>query len=331
MTLPPAARAVLDRGVFCHVAASTPLGPHVTPMVYAVAGGRLWVTTSRGSVKARAWRGDPRVAGLVVAGSEAVAFVGLALRHDALDASTWTRSMREGPLVALAAARFTRKNARFFAGYAVDAPRVPLAWTPPGRVFVELRPERLVRIEEGRPVRGWLGGGGAPPVPTRDRFRVARAGSPTLDALPREIRRELGDGGPAVLAVEGRNGPAVVPAAWTVDGAAVFAVLPEDRLALAEPETPAPRVALEIDRPSSWRARNMVGAMVRGPAEIVAPGRLVSGAEGAARIATGAGIESDDATVAAVRARRLVWWRGWDSGTVRVGGPERTRGTRVRA
>ena len=54
--LPMPVRRLLERGAFCHVAATTPAGPHVTPMVFAEAGGRVWVTTSRGSVKARAWR-----------------------------------------------------------------------------------------------------------------------------------------------------------------------------------------------------------------------------------------------------------------------------------
>jgi Pyridoxamine 5'-phosphate oxidase len=316
--LSPDVRGVMDRGIFCHVAACTALGPHVTPMVFAVAGDRLWVTTSRGSVKARAWRDDPRVAGLVVAGSEAVAFAGVAARHDALDASTWSRSMREGPLVTLAAARFTRRNARFFAGYAVDAHRVPLAWTPPGRVFVELLPERIVRLDEGRPVRGWDGVGGGT-VTGGARFRIARAGPPALDALPDDVRREFDDAGPAALAVEGRDGPVVLPARWTVEGASLFAVLREDRLALAGSPGTAPRVALEIDRPSSWRARDMMGAMARGRGEIVAPARLSSGAEGAARLAARAGVEPDDAAVVTVRPDRLVWWRGWDSGTVGVG------------
>jgi hypothetical protein len=320
--LPSDVRAVLDRGVFCHVAANTPLGPHVTPMVFAVAGGRLWVTTSRGSVKARAWRADPRVAGLVVAGSEAVAFAGVAARHDALDASTWSRSVREGPVVTVAAARFTRKNARFFAGYAVDAHRVPLAWTPPGRVFVELRPDRLVLLEEGAPASGWrgeVGDAGGVTVAGGERFRIARAGSPALDALPGDVRRELGESGPAVLAVDGRDGPVALPATWAAEGASIVALLPEDRLALAGAATAAPRVALEIDRPSSWRARDMLGAMARGRGEVVTLARLTSGGEGAARIAARAGVDPDGAAILTLRPDRMVWWRGWASGTVRMG------------
>ena len=63
--LSTAVQQVLEQGPFCAVAATTPRGPHCTPLVFAYSGGRVWLTTSRGSVKARAWKVDPGVAGLV--------------------------------------------------------------------------------------------------------------------------------------------------------------------------------------------------------------------------------------------------------------------------
>jgi len=48
-----AVQQVLEDGQFCAVAAQTPNGPHCTPLVFAYSGARLWLTTSRGSVKAR--------------------------------------------------------------------------------------------------------------------------------------------------------------------------------------------------------------------------------------------------------------------------------------
>lgn len=312
--LPEAVASVLDGGEFCHVAAATPLGPHVTPMVFAAAAGRLWVTTSRGSVKARAWREDPRVAGVVRAGRDAVAFTGTAWRHDVLDPTSWSRSLREGPLLGLATARFTRKNARFFAGYAVDARRVPLAWTPPGRVFVELRIERTALVEDGVPVHGWSDRSDG--MPGLERFRAARTGPGALDPLSGDVRSALGTSGAGVLAVEGRDGPVVVPAAWVLDGAAVYAVLPEKTLALAGATTPSPRVALGVDRRSSWRARHMLGAMVRGDGAVHVIGRLSSGERSARAIAHAAGVVGDDVAVVRVRPERFVWWRGWESGTV---------------
>lgn len=309
-------RRLLERGAFCHVAAMTPDGPHVTPMVFSEAGGRVWVTTSRGSVKARAWRTDSRVAGMVRAGREAVLFTGTATMHDALAPDSWARSLRNGPLLALAAVRFTRKNTRFFAGYAVDASRVPLAWTPPGRVFVELTIDRTALLEDGSQ-RTW---GDWPVVAASlDRFRALRTGTPPLVSLPSDVRETLGEAGAGVLAVEGSDGPVALPVSWVVDGAALYAVLAAETFALAGVTTPKPRAVLGVDHPSSWRARHMVGAMARGDAQIYEVGALTSGERSAREIARKAGSDDPGAVLVRLRPRRFVWWRGWTSGTVEAG------------
>jgi nitroimidazol reductase NimA-like FMN-containing flavoprotein (pyridoxamine 5'-phosphate oxidase superfamily) len=314
IALPPPVLSVLDRGAFCHVAALTPSGPHVTPMVFSVAGDRVWVTTSRGSVKARAWRSDPRVAGLVHAGEEAIAFSGTATTHDALDRSSWARSLAAGPTLTVAAARFTRRNARFFAGYAVDAGRVPLAWTPPGRVFVEIEVERVARFDGGLVGGTWGDGGGG--VPSADRFRRAGAGAGPLDALPGDVRSALGDGGRGALAVEGVDGPAVLPASWRSEGAGLYAVASEESLGWARLSSPSPPTALGVDRPSAWRARDMVGAMARGRGDIHVAATLTSGERSARALAAAAGVDRADVALIRLRCDRLVWWRGWTSGTV---------------
>ena len=315
--VPPPVRRVLERGVFCHVAALTRIGPHVTPMVYALAGGSLWVTTSRGSVKARAWRSDPRVAGLVRAGEDAVAFAGIATMHDVLDASSWGRSAVRSPMLVVAATRFTRKNARFFAGYAVDARRVPLAWTPPGRVFVELSVERAALFEDGKEPRTWGDWGGGP-LASAERFRATRTGDGPFEPLPPDVRAALGDRGGGALALEGDDGPVVLPTSWTISGTGLYAVAPEETLALGSPPSATPAAALGVDHPSSWRARRMVGAMARGRAEIHAAARLSSGGASAKAIASSAGADQGHLAVVRLRPERFVWWRGWESGSVRT-------------
>ncbi|MGZ8604254.1 MAG: pyridoxamine 5'-phosphate oxidase family protein [Actinomycetota bacterium] len=312
--LPPPVREVLERGDFCHVAALTPDGPHVTPMVFAVADGGVWVTTARSSVKARAWRADARIAGLVRSGDEAVAFTGTVSTHDVLDASSWRRSFAHGPALSLAAARFMRKNARFFAGYAVDAHRVPLAWTPPGRVFAELSVERAALFRDGGPPRTWGEWGELGDVlHSAERFRASRTGADPLAPLPADVRAALGGEGRAALAIEGGGGPVVLPVAWRVSGAGLYATTTEDAVGLASAGSHAPRAALGLDRPSAWRARHMLGAMARGVAEFHVAGRLRSGAASARSIA---GDDDGDLVLVHLRPERFVWWRGWRSGTV---------------
>jgi hypothetical protein len=75
--------------------------------------------------------------------------------------------------------------------------------------------------------------------------------------------------------------------------------------------------ALTVDEASEWRARDMVGAMLQGTASIYALDSLGSGTKTARAIA----IEIDPGAEALVRLAptRVVWWRGWSSGSADVG------------
>jgi len=289
--LTSAAREVLDEGVLCHVASITPSGPHLTPLVFALAGDRVWVTTSRGSTKARSWRRDDRVGGLVVHDGGAVSFGGRVRWHDALEPATWVRSALEGPLVTLASARFTRKNARFFAGYAVDANRVPLAWTPPGRVFGELRIERWARFERDGLAETWGDWRATTAAPAPSSSRRAGSGGAPIERLPADVAGILEGEGAGALAVSDATAPVVIPVGWRRSGSGVAVTVPSvaDELVAT---TTGSRVALEVDRASTWRASEMLGAMLRGSVGRARP----------------SGFELD--------VERVVWWRGWDSGTV---------------
>jgi hypothetical protein len=283
--------------------------------VYAVHGSRLWLTTARRSVKARAWRLDSTVAGVVRAGRRAVALVGAARTHDLLDPSTWAASAAAAPTITAAAVAFTRRNARFFAGYAVDARRIPLAWTPPGRVFAEVTLRAAAVIEEHETVRRtweWPGLG----YRSRGAFRAVPSSGDALAGIPKDVRERVRGAGPAALAVEGRHGPVVLPVTWVSDRGAAYAVLSSEVLALAEagPEAPA---ALTVDHASRWRARAMAGVLLQGTASIHVVGRLRSGSEAAIRLARRAGVLEEGPVVVRVTPERTVWWRGWVSDTVK--------------
>jgi hypothetical protein len=326
--LSTAVQQVLEEGAFCAVVTSTPHGPHCTPLVFAYSGGRLWLTTSRGSVKARGWKADPAVAGLVRHGDLSVIFAGSVKSYDALDRNTWGAAVAGATSIARATGRFSKKNARFFAGYTMDARQVPLAWTPPGRVFVGIDLDRTALadddgVQEGR---GRWGG----ETISHNTFRRVKAADGVMDAngvtgangvigerspfseLPANVREELEPGGGASLALSGARGPVVLPVRWLAEGGSLYAALPEDTLSLADagPDAPA---ALTIDRASAWRAREMVGAMVQGTASLYVLDQLGSGAKTARAIASS--IHPSAGALVRITPSRLVWWKGWTSGS----------------
>jgi hypothetical protein len=314
--LPPPARRVLERGTLCYLAARTPPGLHVTPVVFILEGDRLWATTARRTVKARAWREDPVTAGMVRAGGRVLAFRGRVRLHDALDPTTWMGSVRRGPQLARASARFTLKNARFFAGYARDARRVPLSWTPPARIVVSVDLEAGVLLleEEGGMVSDRWGAWGET-ARSRSAYREVRAGGPPMRRVPTDVRRRIGSAGDGVVAVEGSSGPVVLPARWVRTEEAAHAVLPRSVLALADPEPEGPG-ALVADQASAWRASRMAGLLLRGAMGVYVPSDLRSGADALRARVRRAGRLPQDPAVLRIRPRVAVWWRGWSSGTV---------------
>ena len=314
--LPPEVGAILDHGAFCYAAVGTPRGPHVTPVVYAMHASRMWLTTARRTVKARVWKDRPRTAGMVRAGDHAVSFVGSVRLHDGLDPTTWIPSATFLPTISLAAAAFTRRNARFFAGYAVDARRVPLSWTPPGRVFAEIQVEAAAILEDwGAEPRIW--GQFGERVHSHSSFRAVRAKSGPLAAVPAEVAERIGRGGLAVLAIDGGDWPVVLPALSVEANGVMYAAVDARALALAGAGPDAP-VGLTVDHASRWRASAMTGALVQGTGEIHVLSRLRSGRAAAERLVERAGALPEGMALVRVRPRRVVWWRGWASGTVRL-------------
>lgn len=314
MTVPAAAEEILREGVLCYLAAPDEPSPHLTPVVFAYERGAVWATTARSSRKARLWRADPRAAALVRSGSRAALFRGDVTTYDALDPSSWRRSLLRGPLLARASARFTARNLRFFAGYARDAHRVPLAWTPPGRVFlsIDAAAGAVVDRDGDAVVARWGELGGR--VAGRRDFRRTRA-APMLDeGVPEGVRRSVGGAGDGVMAVAAGRDVTALPVRWrrSPGEGCYYLVLPEAFLALAGggPELP---VSLAVDRSSAWRAARMQGVLLRGRGTVFVPDRVRSGA---ASLREAAGAEPGDAVIR-LRPERVVWWKGWSSGTVR--------------
>jgi nitroimidazol reductase NimA-like FMN-containing flavoprotein (pyridoxamine 5'-phosphate oxidase superfamily) len=311
--LSTAVREVLERGAFCSVAAVTADGPHCTPLVFAQSGGRLWLTTSRRSVKARSWRVDPSIAGLVRHADLAVTFTGSVKTYDALDKRTWGAAVAGATSIARATATFSRKNARFFAGYAFDARQVPFAWTPPGRVFVGVDLERTALLDEQGVQEGRGRWGGE--VASHSTFRRTNAHADPFAGLPHDVASAVGREGDGALAVAAERGPVVLPVRWRADGHALYAALPAETLALAG-AGPDATVALAIDSPSVWRARDMVGAMLQGEGASYVDGKVGSGAKSIRQLIDS--LAPSAGALVRIEPRRVVWWEGWSGGSARL-------------
>jgi hypothetical protein len=184
-------------------------------------------------------------------------------------------------------------------------------------VFVEIELGAAALIRDGRVIEragAWsrLEDG----VASRTAFRRTRA-TDALGAVPGHVRRALGDEGSGALALEGGDGPAVVPARWRADDDALVAVAGLEAVGLARAPASCPS-ALAIDGPSSWRARRMLGCMVQGTAELFAASEVRSGGRALAVAIGRSGGDAETSVLARVRARRLVWWQGWTSGSANV-------------
>lgn len=322
--LPPQVAEVLDHGEVAYLAVSTRAGPHVTPVVYAMFASRMWVTTARKTVKGGVWRVRPRAAGLVRAGDRSVSFTGLVRLHDLFSPALWPGTVVELPTVTGAAVGFTRRNARFFGGYAVDARRVPLSWTPPGRVFAEISTSAAALLEDwGERPTTW--GTMGEMVRSHGSFRAGRAADSPLDLVPPEVTGQLERGGQAVLAVDGADGPIVLPVLFVEEHGILYAAVEAHSLALTEAGPDAP-VGLTVDHRSTWRASAMTGVLVRGTGSIHVLSRLRSGRASAERLVERAGALPDGMALVRIRPRRLVWWKGWASGTVTLDSRGRVSG-----
>jgi hypothetical protein len=309
-TIPDAGKRILRDGVLCYLAAPSPAGPHTTPVVFAVENGRVWGTTGRGTTKAKLWRREPTAGGMVRSGGRTLVFRGPVTLYDALDPSTWMSSMLRGVELTLASAKFTAKNARFFAGYARDVARVPLSWTPPARVVFSVDVASGVILEGASLVERW--GSWGSDVGGQKTFRRAASGFQG-EELPEEVRELLATPREAVVALPHPEGPVVVPGRASTAEGSMFARLPGSLVELAGTRPPSP-AAVVMDHASAWRAAKMRGLMLRGPASTFVPGSLTAG-RSSLEAAVGEELDDTDAVVR-VRPRTAVWWSGWASGTV---------------
>jgi hypothetical protein len=293
----PDVAAMLVATPYADVAVDTARGPHVTPAAFAAADGRLWVVSSRRTVRVRSVRRRRHAAVLVRDGQRSLVVSG-----DASVLSLWPPSETVGMVVnslpvARAATAYAVRNAGLlFGGFLRDMLAGTGDLTVYDRVLVAIEPQRGMLFDGDTLVDTWgrwrrIRGprlerdGAALP----DLAELVAALPPTVvDALDRPDSATLGwstPGGAIALPVLHANGEGRVQ----VPAAALAA--------LGGPTRARASVTFhnsESPRPSGFR-----GVILRGEGRVLHRSR-------------------SRATVA-VATERVSWWSGFRSGTARIG------------
>ena len=279
---------ILEDADVVHVAVAARRGPHVTPAVFDVDGGRLWFITPRRSVKARVIDRHRRVGGLVQLGSSSVIFGGRARIVDPLTARGVLSPDRllDLPFAALG---YLGRNHRHATGTIRDhqAPTLALA-----RVMVSIDIRRLALLDGWSVAGAWgrwerhdgLLRGTPPPAPPLDVARV-----------PARLHPLLGAGAPVALGWSSPAGPLALPARWCGPAAAGEVETSAEAMILAgvEPDGPA---CLTAER-SKYRLKSKQGVLVTGDGHA-----RLDGNGPAARVT--------------LESHRTTWWIGEDGASL---------------
>ena len=289
----PDVATVLGSTPYADVAVDTARGPHITPAAFAAAGGRLWVVSSRRTLRVCSVRRRHHASVLVRHGSRSVVISGSA---DVL--SFWRPSETVGIVmnsghVARAAATYALRNSRLLlGGFLRDILAGTGDLTVYDRVLVAIEPERGMLLDGDRLLHTW------------GRWRRVRtpevprphAHVPPLDDLVAGLP-------PAVL--DALEHPRSASLGWSSPTGAVALPALE---ATADGQVQVPLAAFDV----TGGARRAAACITFHNSESLRP----SGFRGV--ILRGEGrVQRRSATRAtvAVAAERASWWSGFRSGT----------------
>jgi hypothetical protein len=243
-------RRVAGSAPHAYLAVETARGPHVTPVLFAIAQDRIWFAIQRDTLKARVLAKRPRVGVLLPGDEAAVSITGDAALLDPLRPASLAGALPEMARAPGALPLYGLRNGGELAGFARDAARARGAAPPPALALVAVRPRALAIV---------------PPPP-----RVpARRGSVALPDLPAGLAALAAAPGDGVLAWPTSEGPLVLPAAWQPAGGR--AAIPWAPLRdAAAPREAAACLCLDAAHGSGPAAKE--GVLLRGPGRIT-PGR----------------------------------------------------------
>jgi len=259
--------------------------PLVNPAAFNLAGGSIWMTTSRHAVKAQLLRRSPEAAFLVATGHQSLLFQGNLESYDPRSLTGPIRAMLGGPNLGFAVAGYVLRNAPFIGGYALDLRSMPDAWLPQNRVLLRLRVAWARTVSES-------------PPPAAGRTPIPDVIGPALAQV-----------GEAYACWAGSNAPSLAPAWWApVRPGEIAAWLPPRGL----PGPPAPAAGgLVVEHHHPFRASRMVGVTLHGRVE------PVTGTQSslAAAIEKRYGVRPAGGTLLRLKPDRVTSWRGFDVST----------------
>ncbi len=297
----PAIAALLAATPYADVAVATRRGPHITPAAFAAASGRLWVVSSRRTVRVRTIRRTGQASALVRRGERSVVVSG---RASVL--SPWppdeALALALGAVPATRAATlYTLRNLRLvLAGFVADLLMGAGDPTVYDRVLVAIEADRGMLLDGTAVLDTWGRWRSPATAATTPRRRPSPASTalPLLDDLlldvPPESQAALQRVDTAALGWVGLTGAVALPALGGIDGEGRVEVASAalDLAANGAGRGPACLMVHDSDslRPSGFR-----GVVLRGDGSI--------GRRGPAR------------TAVTVHADRVSWWSGFRSGT----------------
>ena len=278
---------ILEDAELAYLGVETASGTMVTPLLFTVRDGRIWMVMPRSSAKVSAI-GRNSVVGLAAGTPDAMAMLqGEAHLVDPMRPQSLVSSLPETLLSPRALASYVTGNLDHLAGLigpGVLAPRTAAA----------LRPQRAVAVRRGHDL--WSAGiwaeGAAP-------YDGEAADQPLpVEAAPDELQDLTAHAGPVLVGWATAEGPIVLPGTWD----------PERRRATVRSDLlratgclPQARGCVLFDGTVGTKLDGKTGIAVRGRGS-------VHGSLG-----------DDDLAEVTMRVERLSWWSGDESRTVKTG------------
>jgi hypothetical protein len=259
------AAGVLSASELIRVAVDTASGPHVSPVLFGMAGGRVWFVTARRSLKARTLRERPTAGVAAWAGGRAVSMLGTVRLFDPLAPHRSRLGLADVLAGPFGAASLACRNVLELAGYALDAPAMLGGPSLPGDVLLAaFEPIAAAVIEGGEVGSRWGGWPGSRRAAVAAAVAVSIEPS-VLESVPREAVDLIDDADVAVVGWRSPAGPLAVPAPWTAATHRAFAPSGLLRLAGLTRAASVP-ASLAFDRSSGRRPTAKRGVIVRGTA-----------------------------------------------------------------